>query len=146
MDEGRVQGIRPSYSEDNVYFNILNFMKTSVSVLPAPLASKLRLAFCTFMVFLTTGNVASGQNLGQQVLEKSSTQLTQLLTSVTKLLQIILGLGALVTLVMVIFNIFKGEREAATKIAWWVAGLTLGFVLITVVAGLVQGATGTTGA
>lgn len=121
-------------------------MKTSVSVLPAPLASKLRLAFCTFMVFLTTGNVASGQNLGQQVLEKSSTQLTQLLTSVTKLLQIILGLGALVTLVMVIFNIFKGEREAATKIAWWVAGLTLGFVLITVVAGLVQGATGTTGA
>lgn len=127
-------------------------MKTSVSVLPAPLASKLRLAICTFMVFLTTGNVAFGQtamntdNPGKTILSNSASKLQGLLTDVTKLLQIILGLGALVTLVMVIFNIFKGEREAATKIAWWVAGLTLGFVLITVVAGLVQGAAGTTGA
>lgn len=126
-------------------------MKTSVSVLPAPLASKLRLAFCTFMVFLTTGNVAFGQSMdtsnpGKTILSNSASKLQGLLTDVTKLLQIILGLGALVTLVMVIFNIFKGEREAATKIAWWVAGLTLGFVLITVVASLVQNAAGTTGA
>lgn len=126
-------------------------MKTSVSVLPAPLASKLRLAFCTFMVFLTTGNVAFGQSMdasnpGKTILSNSTQKLQGLLTDVTKLLQVILGLGALVTLVMVIFNIFKGEREAATKIAWWVAGLTLGFVLITVVASLVQNAAGTTGA
>ena len=126
-------------------------MKTSVSVLPAPLASKLRLAFCTLMVFLTTGNVAFGQSMdasnpGKTILSDSTKKLQGLLTDVTKLLQVILGLGALVTLVMVIFNIFKGEREAATKIAWWVAGLTLGFVLITVVASLVQNAAGTTGA
>ena len=40
---------------------------------------------------------------------------------------------------MVIFNMFKGEREAASKLGWWVAGFAIGFVLIEVVKNVVGG-------
>lgn len=64
-----------------------------------------------------------------------------MMTSFVSLLKIVLGIGALITLVMVIFNIFKGEREAAQKMAWWVVGLSVGFALIAIVPNL-AGASG----
>lgn len=75
---------------------------------------------------------------GNQVISTVNTQLRGMFDSIVQLLQIILGIGALVTLVMVLFQVFKGEREAASKIAWWVAGLAVGFVLITVVKNIVM--------
>ena len=105
-------------------------------------AARMRVAFCTAMCALTGSYVASaqGDNFGVEVLNSSKEQLVDLVDSLVSLLQVVLGLGALVTLVMVIFNILKGEREAAQKIAWWVVGLTIGFVLITVVKNLVMSA------
>ena len=89
---------------------------------------------------ITKMSVAAGQSsIGSEVLDSASDELTGLLTSLVRLLQIVMGLGALVVLAMVIFKIFKGDREAAEKLAWWVAGLALGFVLISVVAGIVRG-------
>ncbi len=84
-------------------------------------------------------HMAKGQNLGQQVLDKAGDSLTELLDDLVRLLQIVMALGALVVLAMVVFKIFKGDREAAEKLAWWVAGLAIGFVLLSVVAGLVRG-------
>lgn len=77
------------------------------------------------------------QNLGQEVIENSTDALRELLDSVVTLLQVVMGLGAIVVLAIVIFQVFKGEREAAQKLAWWVVGLTLGFTLLTVVQGLI---------
>lgn len=76
---------------------------------------------------------------GEQVLQTATDALLNIVESVITLLRVVLGLGALVTLVIVIFKLFKGDREAAEKIAWWVAGLTLGFVLLTVVGSLIHG-------
>lgn len=80
---------------------------------------------------------AQAQNLGQAVIEDSTDALKELLDSVVTLLQVVMGLGAIVVLAIVIFQVFKGEREAAQKLAWWVVGLTLGFTLLTVVQGLI---------
>lgn len=80
---------------------------------------------------------AQAQNLGLDVIEGSTDALRELLDSVVTLLQVVMGLGAIVVLAIVIFQVFKGEREAAQKLAWWVVGLTLGFTLMTVVQGLI---------
>lgn len=74
---------------------------------------------------------------GNEVISTVNSQLRGMFDNIVQLLQIVLGIGALVTLVMVLFQVFKGEREAASKIAWWVAGLAVGFVLITVVKNIV---------
>ena len=84
--------------------------------------------------------MAATDNLGQEVIEEASSALYDLLDSVVTLLQIVMGLGAIVVLAIVIFKVFKGDREAAEKLAWWVAGLTLGFVLLSVVSNLIPSA------
>lgn len=83
---------------------------------------------------------AAGDNLGKDVLDESRGALVGLMDSVVSLLQVVMGLGAVVVLAIVIFQVFKGEREAAQKLAWWVLGLTLGFTLLTVVSNLVTAA------
>lgn len=103
-------------------------------------AANAKVAFCTAMVALTSAPAFAQSDLGNQVLSQSTTALKGIVANVVSLLQVVLGLGALVTLAIVIFNVFKGEREAATKIAWWVAGLTIGFVLLTVVKNIVLAA------
>lgn len=80
---------------------------------------------------------AQGENLGKEVIESSASALYGLLDSIVVLLQIVMGLGAIVVLAIVIFKVFKGDREAAEKLAWWIVGLTLGFVLLTVVKNLI---------
>lgn len=93
---------------------------------------------------LTIGSVvpaaAVDENLGKAVIDESAAALYDLLESVVTLLQIVMGLGAIVVLAIVIFKVFKGDREAAEKLAWWVAGLTLGFVLLIVVKNLIPSA------
>ena len=84
-------------------------------------------------VMMCASATLSAQNEGQQVLQSANSSLQGLGTSLVTLLKTVLGLGALVMLVIVIFKVLKGDREAAEKLAWWVAGFTIGFVLITVV-------------
>ena len=40
---------------------------------------------------------------------------------------------------MTIYNVFKQEREAATKLIWWVVGLAVGFGLLTALANQLAG-------
>ena len=98
------------------------------------LSLKARIGVCTAAVALANANAAFAQNLGNDILNESANSMQGLVAGLVRVLQIALGLGALVTLVMVVFNLFKGEREAAQKIGWWVVGLALGFALISVVA------------
>jgi len=90
---------------------------------------------------LFTGNLlfAADDNLGESVLNDATDSLRRLVDSLVTFLQVVMGMGALVVLAMVIFKVFKGDREAAEKLAWWFAGLTLGFVLLAVVSKLVKG-------
>lgn len=72
------------------------------------------------------------------MLGASTGALQGLVESLVTFLQVAMGVGAIVVLVIVIFQVFQGEREAAKKLAWWVAGLTLGFTLLTVVSNIIM--------
>ena len=98
------------------------------------LSLKARVAVCSGMLAMTSASSAFAQDIGSELLNSSADSMKNLIAGLVRVLQIALGLGALVTLVMVIFNLFKGEREAAQKVGWWVVGLALGFALISVVA------------
>lgn len=86
---------------------------------------------------LVSGALIAQDNAGLKVIKDTNTAVSNLITDGIRLLQTILVLGGMVTVVMVIFKLFKGDREAAEKLAWWIAGLTLGFVLLSVLSGLV---------
>lgn len=102
--------------------------------------NKMRYVVGAILAALSSASVyaaGTGENLGKEVIESSASALYDLVDSVVTLLQIVMGLGAIVVLAIVIFKVFKGEREAAEKLAWWVGGLTLGFVLLIVVKNLI---------
>lgn len=97
-----------------------------------------RQAICCMGLFLMcTAAFAETDYTGQTVLNSISVSLSSIVESVVSVLRIVMGLAALVTLVIVVSKLLKGEREAAEKIAWWVAGLTVGFVLLSVVQNLI---------
>ena len=81
---------------------------------------------------------AKSDSMGRELLTETNDALGNILEDLATLLQTIMGLGGLVVLVTVIFKVFKGDREAAEKLAWWAAGLVIGFVLITVVKNLIK--------
>ena len=102
-----------------------------------------KVALCSVMVALTGGveNVyaqAAGGVDGSALLEAGSTAGKNLISSLVRFLQIGLGIAALVTLVVVIYNLFKQEREAATKLIWWVVGLAVGFGLMTALTSIIN--------
>lgn len=99
--------------------------------------NKVRVAALSAALTLSSSAAFADDNLGKEVIESATDGLVDLLDSLVTLLQVVMGLGALVCLTIVIFKVFKGDREAAEKLAWWVAGLTIGFVLITVVKNLI---------
>ena len=52
--------------------------------------------------------------------------------SVVSFLRIVMGIGALIALVLAIINFIKGERDAAQKVGYWVIGLAVGFVFLSI--------------
>ena len=101
--------------------------------------SLMRIALCAAVMFLFSGSVYAqlGGTEGAQILDQASQTMGSLVDGVVRIIQIAMGLGALITLALAIFNIMKGEREAAQKLGYWVIGLALGFALVSVVAGLI---------
>ena len=98
-----------------------------------------RVALCSAAVALGSAFEAAAQEdvIGTQILRTSTRTMSSLLVDIANVVKIALGIGALVTLVIVIYNLIKGEREAAQKIGYWVVGLALGFALIQVVVSVV---------
>lgn len=93
----------------------------------------IRVAVLTLMVSLFSSAPVLAQNEGQQVLQQATSSFSQLLDSLGRFLRVALGAGALIMLVMAVYQLMKGERDAAQKLAYWVVGLALGFALLTVV-------------
>ncbi len=63
-------------------------------------------------------------------------------SSLYNLLRIVLGLGAMVSLIVVIYQLMGGQPESAKKLMSYVVILALGFIFLSVVSqfGVVQGA------
>lgn len=82
--------------------------------------------FATAATAFAEGGVFSGSIGGMK----------NLYSSLGRLLQIIIGLGALFVLALIVFRIMQGDKESAGKLAWWLIGLAFGFVMISVLSGM----------
>jgi len=97
-----------------------------------------RFALCA-LVALFHSSLAFGQvSLGNDLLDETSTSLLGLLSSLVNLLRIAIGTGGLVSLVIAIFEVIKGERDAAGKVAKWFLGLAIGFVVLQVLYSFIE--------
>lgn len=109
-----------------------DFKKFPIRTKTAVLAS-LFIMFSSISTFAFAPGGGSTDQIGQELIHGATQGLSDLGDSVVDLIRVIMGLGAIVVLGVVIFKVFKGDREAAEKLAWWVAGLAIGFVLLTIV-------------
>ena len=76
--------------------------------------------------------------LGGNPFEEATEGMFAIYSSVKALLEVVLVLGALVTLARVIIKLMDGNKEAAQNLAWWLFGLVLGFLMLEVIAGVVR--------
>lgn len=81
-------------------------------------------------------NAYAQSNLGEELLMRSTSEVRSLTTSIVSFIKIITIVGGIAMLVMVVFKIFKGDREAAEKFGYWLAGFVLGFALLSVLENL----------
>lgn len=89
---------------------------------------------CT-AVFAQTGTDVLDE---MDVLNEVTNALVGIVSNAVSWLRKIIRVAAFVTFTILVFKLLKGEREAAEKIAWWVAGLALGSALLSVVQLLIK--------
>lgn len=91
------------------------------------------MSLATMMVSV---NASAQANLGEQLLTRSTNEFRGLVSNIVDFIQILTIIGGIAMLVMVVFKIFKGDREAAEKFGYWLAGFVLGFALLSVLENL----------
>lgn len=99
-----------------------------------------RILLLTLGIKLMTPFTASAQqmdNIGQTLLDESKRGIVDLVDNLIGFLQVITGVAGIVFLVTVVFNIIQGDRDSAKKFAAWLAGITLGFIMLTVMGNLI---------
>lgn len=62
--------------------------------------------------------------------------INSLYDAIGKLMMVVMGIGALVVLVMIILRLMNGDKEAATKLFWWLIGLSFGFIMVAALSSL----------
>lgn len=105
-----------------------------------------KVAVCTVMAALASGSqmaFAQGTNtgdpnIGKTILQDTQRSLSGLVDDIIGVVQILLGIAAIVSLFVVIYNIWKQERDAAQKAIWWVVGLSAGWAALYVVGQLIH--------
>lgn len=97
------------------------------------MSNGVKYALCSLFLGLNTAIMWADDGTGKLLLDNSNKALKTLVDSLITLMRTVIGLGAIIVLGMVIFKLFKGEKESAEKLAWWVAGLTIGFALLSVI-------------
>ena len=88
-------------------------------------------AGCKAVVGITSA-FAQADNVGAQLIDGANQSMKSLAQSVVSFLRIVMGIGALIALVLAIINFIKGERDAAQKVGYWVIGLAVGFVFLSI--------------
>ena len=91
------------------------------------------------MLFVSTRSFAqSARDIGGDLLSEGEDAFINIISDIVSFVQVVLVIGGIGMLVMVIFKIVKGDREAAEKFMYWLAGIVLGFALLSVMEGLVS--------
>lgn len=74
-----------------------------------------------------------GANIGEEIGEAAASSMSSIGLIIARLFTGALLIGALVSLALAIINFMKGEREAASKLAYWFVGLMIGFALVAII-------------
>ena len=103
----------------------------------ANLSLKARIAFLSVMAGLSS--VPSFAQAGgtsdpvtEAILRGSSDSLAGIIPGIVKVLKYAVLIGGAISLLLVVFNIIQGERDAAKKAGWWLVGLGLGFAILSI--------------
>lgn len=100
-----------------------------------------RLAVCTAVAgFISGSQTAFAQTTagGNAILDGTQSTLAGLVESVIRVVQTLLAIAAIVSLFVVIYNIWKQERDAAQKAIWWVVGFAAGWAGLMLVGNIVR--------
>lgn len=97
--------------------------------------------YCRSALASVVAGVAFAQSaMAQQsaaFLERATSEAQAVRNAAFNIVKVGLVVVGLITLVMAIANVVKGEREAAGKLAWWVVGIALGFGFVTILQSMV---------
>ena len=103
----------------------------------ANLSLKARIAFLSVMTGLSS--VPSFAQVGgtsdqvtEAILRGSASSMAGIVPGIIKALKYAVLIGGAISLLLVVFNIIQGERDAAKKAGWWLVGLGLGFAILSV--------------
>ena len=80
-----------------------------------------------------TALAQSADGVGEIFIEQTTGQFQRIAGVTVRLIRVILGLGALVMLTYAVFKLLKGEKDAAEKVAYWIVGLVVGFLFLSLV-------------
>ena len=80
-----------------------------------------------------TSLAQSADGVGEIFIQQTTGQFQRIAGATVRLIRVILGLGALVMLTYAVFKLLKGEKDAAEKVAYWIVGLVVGFLFLSLV-------------
>lgn len=97
------------------------------------LGLKARIAFLTLMSGLVSVSASAQTDpLTQKILDGGADAMNGVVPGIIRIMKIAVIIGGAISLLLVVFNIIQGERDAAKKAGWWVVGLALGFAVLTI--------------
>ena len=92
---------------------------------------KLLVAILAFFMPVIPALAKGGSvNYGNDLLDQTRQGLSGMLDNITKVSMVLLGIGGIVILVVVVYDVIKGERDAASKLGKWLIGIAIGFLLM----------------
>ena len=96
-----------------------------------------------FLAMLIPVYAKADDNVGKTLVTNMNYQVRDAAESGLTLLQIFLGVGAGIALVVIIVKLIKGDdREGASKLAWWIGGMVIAFILLGFVKQIISGQVG----
>lgn len=93
---------------------------------------KVWITVLTLIVGLTPAFAQVQDVVGNQILESTTQGLQGIVPSIARILKIIVLIGGAISAILVVFNIIQGERDSAKKAGWWLVGLVVGFIVLTI--------------
>lgn len=111
---------------------IVNFMKL--------FSLRARIAFLSAGLMLVDGmSITNAQtNLAKDFIQDNTDTFKSLFADIIKFLQVATGIGAAVALVIIIVQIFKGERDSMSKVAQWGLGFIIAFASFYVLGNIIK--------
>lgn len=81
---------------------------------------------------------AQTTNYGIDMVSETTTTFKDMFSYIVRLLQVVTGIGAAVTLIILIFQVLKGERDSIQKIAIWVFAFIIALTFLSILSRMIS--------